>query len=86
MTARILVIDDLIQNVKLLEAKLSAEYFDVLTAYDGRSALKIIEEQIPDIVLLDVIMPDIDGFEVCRLIKQKSQDIPYSCCYDHSLR
>lgn len=69
MTARVLVVDDLIPNVKLLEAKLSAEYFDVLTAYDGKSALEIIEEQTPDIVLLDVMMPGMDGFEVCRLIK-----------------
>ena len=69
MTARVLVVDDLLSNVKLLEAKLSAEYFEVVTAYSGAEALGRIEEHIPDIVLLDVMMPGMDGFEVCRRIK-----------------
>ncbi|MBV8976313.1 MAG: PleD family two-component system response regulator [Alphaproteobacteria bacterium] len=69
MTARVLVVDDILANVKLLEAKLSAEYFEVVTAYSGAEALKRIEESIPDIVLLDVMMPGMDGFEVCRRIK-----------------
>jgi two-component system cell cycle response regulator len=70
MTARVLVVDDILSNVKLLEAKLSAEYFEVATAYNGVDALAKIEEQEPDIVLLDVMMPGMDGFEVCRRIKQ----------------
>ncbi|HUO02633.1 MAG TPA: PleD family two-component system response regulator, partial [Rhizomicrobium sp.] len=69
MTARVLVVDDIMSNVKLLEAKLTAEYFDVATAYNGLECLKRIEEQVPDIVLLDVMMPGMDGFEVCRRIK-----------------
>src|SRR5580704_13659388 len=69
MTARVLVVDDIMSNVKLLEAKLTAEYFDVATAYNGLECLKRIEENIPDIVLLDVMMPGMDGFEVCRRIK-----------------
>jgi len=69
MTARVLVVDDILSNVKLLEAKLSAEYFEVVTAYSGVEALAKIEEQQPDIVLLDVMMPGMDGFEVCRRIK-----------------
>lgn len=69
MTARVLVVDDLRPNVKLLEAKLTSEYFDVVTASDGPSALESIEENRPDIVLLDVMMPGMDGFEVCRRIK-----------------
>src|SRR5665213_821706 len=69
MTARVLVVDDIMSNVKLLEAKLTAEYFDVATAYNGLECLKRIEESIPDIVLLDVMMPGMDGFEVCRRIK-----------------
>ncbi|MDD9901947.1 MAG: PleD family two-component system response regulator [Rhodospirillaceae bacterium] len=73
MSARILVVDDLLPNVKLLEAKLTSEYFDVLTANDGPSALEIIESQPPDIVLLDVIMPGMDGFEVCQRIKQNPE-------------
>jgi two-component system cell cycle response regulator len=70
MTARILVVDDLAPNTRLLEAKLTHEYFDVLTACDGESALKIVGEQSPDIVLLDVMMPGMDGFEVCRRMKE----------------
>ena len=70
MTARVLVVDDLKPNVKLLEAKLTAEYFEVITASDGPSALDAVEEHQPDIILLDVMMPGMDGFEVCRRIKE----------------
>jgi len=69
VTARILVVDDVPANVKLLEARLSAEYFDVVTAMNGIEALAICERAECDIVLLDVMMPDMDGFEVCRRIK-----------------
>ncbi|MEM9838675.1 MAG: PleD family two-component system response regulator [Pseudomonadota bacterium] len=69
MTARVLVVDDLEPNVKLLEAKLRAEYFEVLTALSGEEALAIAESQQPDIVLLDVMMPGMDGFETCRRLK-----------------
>ena len=69
MTARVLVVDDVPANVKLLEARLSAEYFDVLTAMSGAEALAICERAECDIVLLDVMMPDMDGFEVCRRLK-----------------
>jgi two-component system cell cycle response regulator len=69
MTARVLVVDDVPANVKLLEARLSAEYFDVSTAMCGTEALAICGRAECDIVLLDVMMPDMDGFEVCRRIK-----------------
>jgi two-component system cell cycle response regulator len=69
MTARVLVVDDVPANVKLLEARLSAEYFDVLTAMSGEEALAVCERAECDIVLLDVMMPDMDGFEVCRRLK-----------------
>jgi len=69
MTARVLVVDDVPANVKLLEARLSAEYFDVSTAYSGAEALALCERAECDIVLLDVMMPDMDGFEVCRKLK-----------------
>src|ERR1700750_43088 len=69
MSARILVGDDVPANVKLLEARLSAEYFDVLTACNGTEALEICSRAECDIILLDVMMPDIDGFEVCRRLK-----------------
>ena len=69
MSARILVVDDVPANVKLLEARLSAEYFDVLTASNGTEALEICARAECDIILLDVMMPDMDGFEVCRRLK-----------------
>tara|TARA_B100000686_G_scaffold352953_1_gene456668 strand:- start:1311 stop:3377 length:2067 start_codon:yes stop_codon:yes gene_type:complete len=69
MSARVLVVDDILPNVKLLEAKLSSEYFDVLTALNGQDALKLAEEKSPDIILLDIMMPGMDGFEVCERLK-----------------
>ena len=78
MTARVLVVDDIIANVKLLEARLTAEYFEVLTAYNGPDALLLCERERADVVLLDVMMPGMDGFEVCRRIKAnpKTQHVP----------
>jgi len=78
MTARVLVVDDIPSNIKLLEARLVAEYFDVVSASNGEGALAQIAEQEPDIVLLDVMMPGMDGFEVCRRIKNspKTAHIP----------
>jgi two-component system, cell cycle response regulator len=78
MSGRVLVVDDLDINVKLLEAKLSAEYFDVLTAFNGRSALEIAAAELPDVILLDVMMPRMDGFEVCRRLKAnpRTADLP----------
>ncbi|MCP5433687.1 MAG: PleD family two-component system response regulator [Alphaproteobacteria bacterium] len=69
MSARVLVVDDVPANVKLLEAQLTAEYFEVATAYRGEQALEIVKNEPPDIVLLDVMMPGMDGFEVCRRLK-----------------
>jgi len=72
MTARVLVVDDILANVKLLEARLSAEYFQVLTAHNGQEALDLLKAEHVDVVLLDVMMPGMDGFEVCRRIKQNA--------------
>ena len=69
MSARILVVDDIEANVRLLEAKLQAEYYEVTTAKDGHEALKMAVEARPDIILLDVMMPGLDGFEVCRRLR-----------------
>jgi two-component system cell cycle response regulator len=78
MSARVLVVDDVLPNVRLLEAKLGSEYFDVITAMDGPTALTRMAEHPPDIVLLDVMMPGMDGFEVCRRIRKdpKTAHIP----------
>jgi two-component system cell cycle response regulator len=72
MSARVLVVDDIFPNVKLLETKLTAEYFDVVTALNGPDALAICEQGMCDIVLLDVMMPGMDGFEVCRRLKNSA--------------
>lgn len=78
MSARILVVDDLLPNVKLLEAKLTAEYFNVITAFSGPDALEAVAANPPDLILLDVMMPGMDGFEVCRRLKAdiKTRHIP----------
>ena len=78
MTARVLVVDDILSNVKLLEAKLTAEYFEVVSAFNGLECLAKMDEALPDIVLLDVMMPGMDGFEVCRRIKNnpKTAHVP----------
>ncbi|HET6928539.1 MAG TPA: response regulator, partial [Hyphomicrobiaceae bacterium] len=73
MTGRVLVVDDILANVKLLEARLSAEYFHVLTAYSGEAALEVVQSERVDVVLLDVMMPGMDGFEVCRRIKTSTR-------------
>lgn len=78
MTARILVVDDIPANVKLLEARLLAEYFEVLTATNGEEALRVCDGGLVDLVLLDIMMPGMDGFEVCQRLKanQATMHIP----------
>ena len=78
MTGRVLVVDDILANLKLLEARLSAEYFDVFTARSGQEALELLDAERIDVVLLDVMMPGLDGFEVCRRIKRspKTMHVP----------
>ena len=79
MTARILVVDDIASNVKLLEARLMSEYFQVLTATNGADALEICQKGLCDLVLLDVMMPEMDGFEFCKQIKKdiNTSHIPF---------
>ena len=69
MTARVLIVDDVPANLKLLDAKLTAEYFGVLKASSGPEAIEVALREMPDIILLDVMMPGMDGFEVCRRLK-----------------
>jgi len=77
-TPTILVVDDNQQNLELLQAYLENMDCETVPAYDGPQALKIIANQPPDLVLLDVMMPRMSGFEVCRRIKNdpKTTDIP----------
>ena len=69
MSARILAVDDVPANLRLLEAKLGAEYYDVITASRGEEALLKAWREQPDVILLDVMMPGMDGFETCRRLK-----------------
>ncbi|WP_137176669.1 PleD family two-component system response regulator [Roseomonas sp. AR75] len=69
MTARVLVVDDIVANLRLLEAKLVNEYYEVAVASSGQEALAMVQRSLPDVVLLDVMMPGMDGYEVCRRLK-----------------
>jgi two-component system, cell cycle response regulator len=69
MSGRVLVVDDVATNRLLLRAKLSAAYYDVSVAESGRDALEIARRDQPDLVVLDVMMPDMDGYEACAALK-----------------
>jgi CheY-like chemotaxis protein len=75
---KILIIDDMPANLDILSAALQPEGYQILIALDGEEAIKIARRALPDLILLDVMMPKIDGFETCRLLKQdqSTQDIP----------
>ncbi|WP_395831395.1 PleD family two-component system response regulator [Elstera sp.] len=70
MPGRILVVDDILPNIKLLEAKLTSEYYDVISAENGPTALELARSESPDLILLDVMMPGMDGFKVCEKLKE----------------
>ena len=67
--ARILVVDDVPENVRLLEAVLAAHGYEVVSATDGQTALDLALSAKPDLVLLDVMMPGMSGYDVCRAIR-----------------
>jgi two-component system, cell cycle response regulator len=69
MTARILIVDDVPANTRLLEARLAAEYYQVKSSSDGFDATSVARMWQPDLILLDVMMPGMDGFECCRRLK-----------------
>ncbi|MDA3859740.1 MAG: response regulator [Melioribacteraceae bacterium] len=75
---RVLVVDDQKDNVFVLEDRLKREGYDVLKAYDGQTCIDIAEEAAPDIILLDVMMPGMSGFEVCKVLtdSKTTKNIP----------
>jgi DNA-binding response OmpR family regulator len=75
---KILVIDDLPENVFMLQDRLEHEGYEVLTAYDGKNGIEKAKAELPDLILLDVMMPDINGFEVCKILvnDEKTASIP----------
>src|ERR1041385_7640559 len=70
MAERILVIDDEESNIHVLSSMLGQQGFEIASATEGEQALRSIAARPPDLVLLDVLMPGIDGFEVCRRIRE----------------
>ncbi len=72
-SSRILIADDNQQNCELLDAYLSAEGYDTVMAYDGQQTLDIVREQRPDLILLDIMMPKLSGYEVCQILKNDPQ-------------
>ena len=70
---RILIVDDDERNVRLMESILRANKYDVITAYDGEEALKIVNEELPDLLLLDAMMPKVNGYEVCLRLKKRPE-------------
>src|SRR6188768_1099972 len=73
MSGRVLVVDDVATNRLLLRAKLSSAYYDVVVAENGTQALEMARSDQPDMVMLDVLMPDMDGFEVCEALKARQE-------------
>jgi DNA-binding response OmpR family regulator len=69
MAKKILVVDDEPTIVKLIEVRLKANKYDVITGFNGEEALKRVKEDKPDLVILDVMMPPPNGFQVCRTLK-----------------
>ncbi|HEY0420332.1 MAG TPA: response regulator, partial [Acetobacteraceae bacterium] len=75
MTARILIVDDVPANTRLLEARLAAEYYQVASAAGGEEALQLALDWQPDLILLDVVMPGIDGYETCQRLKSDARTL-----------
>jgi len=76
--AKILIVDDVPANLDVIYKSLRSESYQVLAAINGKTALEVVAQEHPDLILLDVLMPDLDGYEVCRRLKAdpELQDIP----------
>jgi DNA-binding response OmpR family regulator len=75
---RILIVDDEPDIVQALQTRLEQEHFECLTAYDGNGGLELARAQKPDLIILDIMLPNLDGYKVCRLLKfqKELQRIP----------
>jgi len=76
-TPRILIVDDNPTNVKILQTRLTAEGYEIVTAADGEAALAAARQHTPDLILLDIMMPKLDGIEVCRRLRA-DPDFPFT--------
>lgn len=74
---KILIVDDVMSNVLLLKVLLTNEKFNIVTASNGNQALDQVKKENPDLILLDVMMPDMSGFEVSQKLKA-DPEVPYS--------
>jgi len=72
---KVLVVDDDVKTVELVKLYLKRDGYQVLTAYDGVEALRLARESSPDLIVLDLMLPDIDGLEICRILRHES-DVP----------
>ena len=82
MAKKILIVDDELDTLKVLENRFKKEGYDVITAADGMSCITQAKKEKPDLILLDIVLPDISGFEACRVIKsdKATQDIKVIVC------
>jgi len=78
MKNKVLIVEDDLSTVELLKVTLELEGYDVAIAYDGIEALRKVEHEKPDLIVLDIMLPGVDGFEVCQLLKHnlKFMNIP----------
>ena len=79
---KILVVDDQPINIKLLQRKLERQNMEILVAYNGRECLNIVKQDLPDLILLDIMMPEMDGIETCQHLKENpaTEAIPIIIC------
>jgi CheY-like chemotaxis protein len=82
---KVLIVDDMKENVELMEAYLAVEPYEVICAYGGKEALQKVKDEKPDIVLLDVMMPEINGYEVCKILKENPKPSLFLSLCLHSL-
>jgi len=80
-TEDILIVDDNPENLRLLEEILKGEGFTVRVATNGESALQAVNAEVPDLILLDIQMPRMDGYEVCRRMKKNPFTKRYPCYF-----
>lgn len=75
---RILIVEDCLDSLELLKQIVRQKGYGVYTAVDGNSALRLAKQLLPDLILLDILLPDVDGYEICRQMKteDKTRDIP----------
>ncbi|MFH1459774.1 MAG: diguanylate cyclase [Candidatus Omnitrophota bacterium] len=70
---KILIIEDNLEDLDILKRKLQNDSYEIIVANEGKSALSLIDQEKPDLIILDIILPDIDGFEICRRIRKNEQ-------------